>query len=418
MAKLGPPQIAQFARQAGFTGDALAIAVALAMAESSGDTKATHVNTDGSVDFGLWQINSVHKQYNPSRLLNEPLYNAQAAYGISGRGRSFTPWTTYNSGAYLKYFTPASALGNPTSGLGDPTLTPAPWWTFPRIDNLGEPDPFGGFPKPDSNIQIAANYPIHAILPGIVSGIDKRASWGASVTIRLDKPINSMATHTSYLHLGCNIPVNVGQHVSYGHVIAYNGLTSACGAQKVPLGFALYNGDNYGSGPEWLLMTKQNLTGNGPLNPVPIIESAKNGHIQAYGGGGGVNNYTDYFSSGSGHGNTPTYLPLLDQVHQTLITHQGFYGIALSVDQAEQFPGFIDLTQQQPDVQILGQDTGFSPPDFVGLARTFGATVTDNFIPFTIRGGLVLMGFILVLLLLVKLADPIVKAVAPIGMML
>lgn len=416
MAKLGPPQIAQYARQAGFTGNNLAIAVAIAMAESSGDTLATNVNTNGTVDYGLWQINSVHSRYIPSRLLNEPLYNAQAAYNISGQGRSFTPWTTYNTGAYLKYMTPANGLGNPGSGLGGgiPSFSVSPWWTYPRIDNLGSPDPYGGFPKPDSNIQIPANYPIHAILPGTVSGIDKQSSWGASVTIALDKQINSMATHTSYLHLACNIQVKVGQHVSFGQVIAYNGYSSACGAQKVPLGFALYNGPQYGSGPAWALMSKQNLTGNGPLNPVPLIESAKNGSLTSY--GGSSNFFTNFFSTDPNKpGGIPNYTPLLDQVHNTLVNVKGFYGIALAIDEAEQFPGWIDLTQQQPDVQILGQDTGFAPPDIVGLSRSIGATMTDNFTPLTIRAGLVVLGFILMVLLLAKILTPAVKSIGAIA---
>src|SRR4051812_48178503 len=35
-------------------------AIAVALAESGGNDQAMHKNSNGSTDFGLWQINSVH----------------------------------------------------------------------------------------------------------------------------------------------------------------------------------------------------------------------------------------------------------------------------------------------------------------------------------------------------------------------
>jgi len=47
------------ATAAGWTGDDALIAVAVSIAEDpSGDPAAEHVNDDGSIDKGLWQINS------------------------------------------------------------------------------------------------------------------------------------------------------------------------------------------------------------------------------------------------------------------------------------------------------------------------------------------------------------------------
>jgi hypothetical protein len=51
-------QVAQLAQQAGFSGNDWVIAVAVAEAESAGWTHARLINTDCSVDRGLWQINS------------------------------------------------------------------------------------------------------------------------------------------------------------------------------------------------------------------------------------------------------------------------------------------------------------------------------------------------------------------------
>lgn len=78
------------------------LAAAVAMAESSGEEGATHTNSDGSVDRGLWQINSVHKQYDAAKLLTAD-YNADAAFDVSSGGTNWAPWTTYKSGAYRQY---------------------------------------------------------------------------------------------------------------------------------------------------------------------------------------------------------------------------------------------------------------------------------------------------------------------------
>lgn len=100
-------QIRSYATGAGFSGQAATIAVAIALAESGGRVGATHSNTDGSVDRGLWQINSVHSEYNASQLLTNPAYNAKAAYNISNGGTNWYPWTTYTTGAYQRYLNTA-----------------------------------------------------------------------------------------------------------------------------------------------------------------------------------------------------------------------------------------------------------------------------------------------------------------------
>ena len=107
----------------------------------------------------------------------------------------------------------------------------------------------------------------------------------------------------------------------------------------------------------------------------------------------------------------PTYTALSQQVHNTLVETPGFYGIALTLDEAEQFPGYIDLTSKNTanvgPVQL---------PDFVGLARSIGATISDNFIPFSIRASIVILGFILLLALLTKAVAPIARDVLPLVM--
>jgi len=111
VAKLSPAQIAEYAHDAGFRGQDLTVAVAVALAESGGDPKAHNpVPPDNS--YGLWQINMIGSlgparrdqfDLDSNRELFDPEENAKAAWAISGRGGSFQPWTTYTSGAYKKY---------------------------------------------------------------------------------------------------------------------------------------------------------------------------------------------------------------------------------------------------------------------------------------------------------------------------
>lgn len=78
------------------------LAAAVALAESGGNPLAANTaNTDGSRDDGLWQINSIHG-YDPD-WLHDPDNNAEAMMAISSGGTDWTPWVTYNSGAYLAF---------------------------------------------------------------------------------------------------------------------------------------------------------------------------------------------------------------------------------------------------------------------------------------------------------------------------
>lgn len=72
---------------------------AIALAESGGDPNATHRNSDGTVDRGLWQINSSHG-YGTSSL--DPNQNIKQAVGVY-HSQGLTAWATFTSGAYLKY---------------------------------------------------------------------------------------------------------------------------------------------------------------------------------------------------------------------------------------------------------------------------------------------------------------------------
>jgi len=97
-----------------WSGKDTVTAVAVALAESRGDTQVTHHNLDGSTDYGLWQVNSVHG-YPTSQLL-DPSGNARAAHEVWQRANgSWTPWSAYKSGAYLLYLPQANAVASKAS---------------------------------------------------------------------------------------------------------------------------------------------------------------------------------------------------------------------------------------------------------------------------------------------------------------
>lgn len=131
-------------RQAGFTGNGLKMAYAIAMAESGGSAKAHNGNANtGDNSYGLFQINMLgamgperRKQYGLSS--NDDLYdaltNAKIAYKMSKGGTSWGPWSTYGSGAYKQYYggtfnpdtggAPGGVAGSSGGGGGSSSSTP------------------------------------------------------------------------------------------------------------------------------------------------------------------------------------------------------------------------------------------------------------------------------------------------------
>lgn len=92
--KLTAEKIAAHAFAAGFRGEALVNAVAIALAESGGWTGAH--NPKGEDSRGLWQINvAPNVRANKWGDLSDPAVNARAAFEVSGGGKNFNPWTTY-----------------------------------------------------------------------------------------------------------------------------------------------------------------------------------------------------------------------------------------------------------------------------------------------------------------------------------
>lgn len=127
-------QLEQIWTQAGGSAKYAPMAAAVAMAESGGRPDAVNTsNSDGSIDRGLWQINSIHG----GQSTLDPLANARAAVAISKGGTDWRPWCTawsngrcggtfLGSGAPVFRYLPSGSTTSgvvPTGGSGTTTAT-------------------------------------------------------------------------------------------------------------------------------------------------------------------------------------------------------------------------------------------------------------------------------------------------------
>jgi hypothetical protein len=85
------------------------LALAIQRAENpQGRCEIYHYNTDGTLDWGYFQINTVHLQ-RPGLNLRDLLdckANIDFAYQLYLERKGFTPWSTYKNGAYRKFLGP------------------------------------------------------------------------------------------------------------------------------------------------------------------------------------------------------------------------------------------------------------------------------------------------------------------------
>lgn len=117
--KLSPHEIAYVAEKVGFdsTTDQVEMAVAVALAESGGDTdimgrSITGANI-GNRDHGLWQI-SGRWHYDKLQGMGDwrdPYENGRMAFKIFiDAGKVWTPWHVFTGGSYLTYL-PDAVIG-------------------------------------------------------------------------------------------------------------------------------------------------------------------------------------------------------------------------------------------------------------------------------------------------------------------
>lgn len=82
------------------------VALAVQRAENAaGKCEIYHYNSDGTLDWGYFQINTVHLKRAGVNLrdLLDCKTNIDFAYQLYRESGGFTPWSTFNSGAYRQY---------------------------------------------------------------------------------------------------------------------------------------------------------------------------------------------------------------------------------------------------------------------------------------------------------------------------
>jgi Lysozyme like domain len=105
---LTPAQIRWYAQNAGFSGADLDTAVAVALAESSGNARIYSPEPQagtpqGKGSYGLWQIYlQAHPEF-AGQDLYDPQTNAAAAFSVYSSAGGFSPWSAYKSGRYQAY---------------------------------------------------------------------------------------------------------------------------------------------------------------------------------------------------------------------------------------------------------------------------------------------------------------------------
>lgn len=126
MPTLTAAQVAGLVKQAGFPESVHVTMVAIARAESGFRVEAVNnANSNGSSDYGLFQINSVH-QFDSRRLTSDATYNTQCAKRIYD-SQGLRAWSVYNSGAYQQYVNEARQGVAQAAGVtGSPVLPGSP----------------------------------------------------------------------------------------------------------------------------------------------------------------------------------------------------------------------------------------------------------------------------------------------------
>lgn len=372
MPQLTIQQASTYAKNAGFTGNDLVTILAIALAESN-------LQTDIVNGIGATGILQIYLKAHPdvtSAQAKDPQFSFNYGYKLVKARGNFCDWQSYDCNVCgncnpgvgwdnrYKQFIPQvqAALGQSVTssastksykqGNGnpfDPTFRgQCTWWTQERYHQLtGLWTPMTG-----NAYQWLAQA--------------KAAGWETG-----DKPPNGIPS------IIC-LQGNAGQGIlsGLGHVAIVEKVNSDGSVQTSDMNWSvgsIFNTDinTYG----YPVRVVNFRPGNGVSfiwtgTPKPTTSNSKTDTSSSVGSGG--------------------YLTVLDQVHETLINVPGFYGMALAIDEAEQFPGWIDLTDSSKTW------------DITGYLRSSGATVTDNFIPFMIRSTLVGLGAIIIILLIIR----------------
>jgi len=202
---LGAQDLLALAQAAGSGGDPQT-AVAVALAESGGDTSAVHTNSDQwrSRDRGLWQLNDHWHPEVSDACAFDGLCNARAAYVLSNAWTDFGAWGSFTSGAYQQFMPavgtatqapPASRSLYGQSVVNE--LLTTPWfpgsWTVTQgwgpTDYGGEPEGHGyqhWHAGVDVGVDCGTTITLPLGLTGRVRSFDNPDGYGTALVVLID----------------------------------------------------------------------------------------------------------------------------------------------------------------------------------------------------------------------------------------
>lgn len=202
---LAAQELLALAQAAGSGGDPQT-AAAVALAESGGDPAAVGVNSDQwhSRDRGLWQINDHWHPEVSDACAFDAACNARAAYAISNGWTDFTPWSTFQSGAYQRFMpqvVTAEQQAPPTrslfgQGVVGQMLT-SPWFPgswevtqgYGPTDYDGEPEGHGyshWHAGVDVGVDCGTTITLPAGLSGTARAFDNPGGYGTALIVLLN----------------------------------------------------------------------------------------------------------------------------------------------------------------------------------------------------------------------------------------
>lgn len=110
------PQLYQYANSAGFSGSAADTIVAIAFAESGGNTCSYNPNDPFGGSFGVLQINGAHFGSNgmSKACALDPACAFRFAHGLWA-AQGFQPWGTFTNGSYKPFLQAGNTQATPSS---------------------------------------------------------------------------------------------------------------------------------------------------------------------------------------------------------------------------------------------------------------------------------------------------------------
>lgn len=416
------PQAIAYAKEAGFQGKPLAIIVAIAQAESGLYTHAVNAGDPYTGSFGVLQLNGSHfgdkfgpnGEYTMSQAAAfDPELSFLFGWELSNYGQDFSPWSTFTNGAYLQYLSGTQDAIKTGGGSGPqdvtfPPYTGTPWYNFNVYSDYG----YQGSTYRNTDVGTPVDTPLTAPLAGTITDLGY-FDWGGQITVKVDQP-SLINGHKDYflIHLDAINPnLQVGQHIEQGTFLGYSGgQLSNAGLASLPAGLSHHvTLPSHSTGPHLDIGVTDSGTGSMDVDQSAsdaLVALAQTGAIPFSTEISGSSLVT-LDTSGSGQAQNGGK-QFTQKIHQTLVQHPGFYGIAAAIDQAENFPGFVN------DMPVIDS---LSLNDFTKLAEVPGGflqsiadTIVGNSIPVAVRGILITVGLFLVLALVYQLAKPNLEA--------